>query len=85
MTSPYREHPQANSDEILPITRLYLDRDSHEVLYKCPHCEAIRGFDDDLYHNEYHDFVNSIFTDNLCGGEAIIEENHRFINNVDNL
>jgi len=67
---------QAETDEILPVTKYFID--SGEVLVRCPHCRRIVGL-------QSGDFKGEMFYDRLCNGNYEVLTTAKRITNPDNL
>ena len=69
---------KTTSLEIKPVTKLM--RADGELLLKCPHCESIRGVEDEG--DEVH---GAQYQDNLCDGWYEISFNPKMVKKVEDL
>lgn len=68
--------------EIRPITKVFDDKQAHEFLLVCPHCDAIRGIEKE---GRLRELAGEQYQDNLCGGWYEISPTASLVGSVEAL
>jgi hypothetical protein len=76
------EFEKTTSQEIRPVQELFDDKQSNEFLFKCPHCNRIRGINKEA---SLRDLKGEQYQDNLCDGWMEISPEAVLIHDVEKL